>query len=595
MKQLDEESIEEIIQDPLTRAAAAEALAQIRAARELKIPNADGLDTIAEMMGRERGEFWVDSLKHAGQLETFVAALRTRGLAVKSWVVNSTNSTFDPKGLMHFLGQADTFRCKIRVGGMVKGSGILVGPSSALTAWHVIAVAPPENAATASDIVIELADGRTIPAVSLAVSSPCGNVEWPPENGRAPKSDDEVEGHHDVALLRLKEPVGIHLTFASLASPAYEFGGRAAVVLVSHPDGEWRGVEFAKLCKLRRNLNARWGYDTDSNRGGSSGGGCFDNKFSLAGIHQGRAEGGGRLVPLIRFDNLVRQAITDDETPDSLWSLDGTPDSGLVVGRDAFFKGYHAAMRGPSRIRGLWIRRIDLQHDVSGLPFSFEILEKLVARSPTSRLMRVSFDVIVHDLPDEIARRAAVAGLVVDAPEAKLGAGLEDTEPEAVIADRSRRLAQSLEDKARALNVRLWVFFDHPSAAFGDESRWALTAFVDQAMRCEHLRIALAGYEAIQMPGDEFQESSDGVGVGAPGFMVEYLADVTAMDVSNLIKKAAGDMHRTISPERVDEWVKEALKGLQPINNRYDSILRAEIAQRLQPKLKQLRDEGVQA
>ena len=82
MEQLDEESIEQIIRDPQTRVAAAEALAQIRAARELTIPNAEGLDAIAEMMGRERGEFWVDSLKHAGQLETFVAALRSRGLAV---------------------------------------------------------------------------------------------------------------------------------------------------------------------------------------------------------------------------------------------------------------------------------------------------------------------------------------------------------------------------------------------------------------------------------------------------------------------------------------------------------------------------------
>jgi len=594
MEQLDEESIEKIIQDPQTHGAAAEALAQIRAAREQSIPNAEALDTISEMMGRERGEFWVDSLKHAGQLETFVAVLRSRGLAVKSWVVNSTDSMFNDKELKHFLDRADTFRCKIRVGGMVKGSGILVGPSSVLTAWHVIAVAAPNDAATASDIVIELADGRMIPAVPLPVSSPCGDVEWPPEGGRAPKSDDEVEDRHDVALLRLKQPVGIHLTFASLASPAYAFGGRAAVVLVSHPDGEWQGVEIARLRKLR-NLTARWGYDTDGTRGGSSGGGCFDTKFSLAGIHQGRAEGGGRLVPLIRFDSRVRQAITDDETPQLLWSLDGTPDGGLVVGRDAFFKGYHAAMRGPSRVRGLWIRRIDLQHDVSGLPFSFEMLEKLVARSPACRLVRASFDVIVHDLPDEIARRAAVAGLVVDAPEAKLGVGLEDTEPEAVIADRSRRLALSLEDKARALNVRLWVFFDHPSAAFGDESRWALTAFVDQAMRCEHLRIALAGYEAIQMPGDEFQESFDAQGDGAPGFMVEYLADVKATDVRNLIKTAARDMHRTISPERVDEWVKEALKGLQPINNCYDSILRVEIAQRLQAKFKQLRDEGVQA
>src|ERR1043165_2203394 len=396
MEQLDEESIEAIVQEPQNRTAAAEALAQIRAARELTIPNADGLDIIAGMLGRERGEFWVDTLKRAGQLETFVAALRSRGLAVQSWDVKSDDVMFKPEELQRFLGRVDNFRCKILVGGEVKGSGILVGPSSALTAWHVIGVDEPRNPKTAPDIAIELADGRKIAALPLPVSSPCGDVEWPPVGGRAPKSDAEVKDRHDVALLRLKEAVGLHLTFASLASPAYEFGGRAAVVLVSHPNGTWQGVEITKLRKLR-NLTARWGYDTDGTSGGSSGGGGFDNKYSLTGIHQGRAQGGGRLVPLIRFDSTVRQAIIDDETPQLLWSLDGTPDTGLVVGRDAFFRGYHAAMRGPSRVRGLWIRRVALQHDVAGLPFSFEMLDKLVARSPACRLMRVSFDAIVHD------------------------------------------------------------------------------------------------------------------------------------------------------------------------------------------------------
>lgn len=593
MRHLDEESIEQIIQDPETQTVAAEALAQIRETRESTIPNAAALDACAALLGQERGNFWVYTLKNLGHMETFVAALRGRGLAVNGWELNAADIQFDKEKLRFFLGQVDTFRCKIRVGGEVKGSGILVGPSSALTAWHVVANAAPDVPLAATDIAIELADGRTIPAVPLPVSSPCGDVEWPPGGGRIPKSDEEVHERHDVALLRLREPAGIHLSYAPLASPAYAYGGPAAVVLISHPNGEWNGVEFAKLRKLR-NLTARWGYDVQGNLGGSSGGGCFDTRFSLAGIHQGRAGSGGRLVPLIRFDSSVRQAIAEDVTPQVLWSLDGTPDSDVVVGRDAFFKGYHAAMQGPQRVRGLWIRRIDLQHDVSGLPFSYELLAKLVARTLACRLMRVSFDVIIHDLPDEIARRAAVAGLAVMAPETHVGVGLDHTEPEAVVADRSRRLAQSLEDKATALNIRLWVFFDHPSAAFGDELRWALTAFVDQAMRCDHLRVVLAGYEAVQMPGEEFQQSYQAQGNGGAGFMVEYLADLQPSDVRNLIESAASQMDRPITPERVTEWTNEALQGLISINNRYDSKLRAEIGRRLQPKFQQLRDEGKQ-
>lgn len=594
MEHIDEERIAQIIQDPQTRAAAAEALAQIRATREADIPSAEGLDSVATYLKRDRGDFWIEQLKAKDQLGTFAAALRSRGLEVNAWTPDWKQVMFDNQKLASFLQQVDTFRCKISVGGMVKGSGTLVGPSSALTAWHVISTSAPGAPAANADITVELANGRTISAVILPVSSPCGDVEWPPGGGRLPKSDEELHDRHDVALLRLKEPVGIRLSYAPLASPAYAFGAPAQVVLVSHPEGEWRGVEIARLRKLK-NLTARWGYDVTGTSGGSSGGGCFDTGLALTGIHQGRAKTGGRLVPLIRFDSSVRQAIADDVAPEVLWSLDGTPDSELIVGRDGFFKGYHAAIQGPKRVRGIWIRRVDLQNDVSGLPFSYKLLAGLVARSSTTRLMRVSFDVIVDDLPQELARRAVAEGLAVSAPDAAPGVNLDHTEPEAVAADRSHRIAQSLEEAARAQKVILWVFFDHPSALFGDDLRWALTAFVNQAMRCEHIRIVLAGYEAMQMPGSLFQERYDADGKGEPGLMVEYLTDVHRSDVKNLIVMAAQDLGRKISDERVDEWVAEVLKDLKPVNRYYDSKFRSEIAQRLQPKIKQLRDEEKQA
>ncbi len=591
----DEMDIERVIRDQTTRAQAAEALAQIRMGREGEIPSAEGLDAAADLVGMDRSEFWVAMLKRKHCLATFVAALRVRGLAIQSWMLDDQQVFFDLQKLQSFLGRVETFRCRIRVAGIVKGSGILVGPSSVLTAWHVTAMAGPgDMPATQPDIDVVLTDGRAIPAIVLPISSPCGTIEWPPDHGRAPKSDDEVHDRHDVALLRLKKPVGIHLAFAALASPPYQYRGPEAVMLISHPEGGWRGVEFAQLRKLR-NVTARWGYNVQGNRGGSSGGGCFDTSFSLAGIHQGRAEGIGRLVPLIRFDRIVRQVIADDEIPEKLWSLDGTPDSGLVVGRDAFFIGYHASMRGPARTRGLWIRRVDLKQDVSGLPFSFEMLGKLVARSPDTRLIRVSFDTVVHDLPGEIARRARESGVQIEAPEAMSGVGADQTEPEAMVADRSRQLAQALDGRAAELGIRLWVFFEHPSVVFGDESRWALTAFVDQALRLERLRIALAGYEAVQMPGTQFETRLDAEGEGAPGLMVEYLTDVSEVDVRNLIEAAARDMGRTISSERVQEWTDEALNGLHMVNGRYDSVLRTEIAARLQPRLQQLRDERAPA
>ena len=582
---MSDEDIEDAVRDHPMQAA--EALARIRVGRESELPSGDGLDATADQFGVERAKFWVQLLKLKQSLATFASALQMTGVLEAIYKIPPEASMFDPKALTRFFDRLDSFRCTVRVDGNFRGSGILVGPSSALTAWHVTAVAAPrDQQIPVPTIEVELADRRRIGAeVVQPSSSPCGENEW---KGQAPKLDDEVAQWHDVALLRLKQPAGIHLAFAALASPPSELRALAAIMLVSYPDGEWKGVEYAKLRRLYPKLTARWGYDVQAAEQGSSGGGCFDTSLRLAGIHQAGAVGGGRLVPLIRFDGLVRTAIEEDETPDMLWSLDGTPDSSLVVGRDAFFTGYQAAMR-EARARGLWIRRIDLTNDVSGLPFSFELLSKLVARSVDTRLVRVSFDAMVNDLPTEVARRATEAGVAVDAPAARSGVAQDQTEPEAVIADRSRLLAQALDAKARSMGVRLWVFFDHPSLTFGDEARWALTAFVDQAMRLDSLRVALAGFEAVQMPGEQFEHRFEAQRGGGPGLMVEYLTHVRRVDVINLIKAAAKDMGRPISPERVEEWTDEALQGLASVNERYDSAHRATVAARLQPKLQALR------
>lgn len=582
----NEDDIEAVVNNADNRVKVADALAQIRAGQDDELPAADGLDALVPP-GGDRGKFWVRALKVYGCLATFAAALQAKGFAIQAWDLTPHQVKWDSEKLRAFLGRAASFRCLIRVDGQIKGSGVLVGPSSALTAWHVTAVDAPGNPPSKSRIEVILADGRVIDAVQLPGSSPCGDMEWPPATGRAPKNDLEVKDRHDVALLRLSQVAGINLSFATLASPAYEYAGPASVVLISYPQGQWDGVEFSNLRKLR-NLSCRWGYDVRATSGGSSGGGCFDTSFSLFGIHQGRVASGGRLVPLIRFDPIVRQAIEDDETPERLWSLDGTADSGVVVGRDGFFVAYHAAMRGSKRIRGLWVKRVDLSQDVAGMPFTFELLERLVARSASVRAIRVSFDTVVRDLPAEIARRAREIGLEINTPEALAGVGEGQSEPEAVVADRSRRLVDALNEQARRGGFSLWIFFEHPSAAFGDEARWSLAAFVDRAMRVEHLRIALAGFEAVQMPGQSFENVSETLNDGPTGLMIEYLVGVKRVDVLNVINLAAQELGVQISTERANEWAEEALDGLTPVNDYYDSELRAKIASRLKVLILQL-------
>ena len=361
------------------------------------------------------------------------------------------------------------------------------------------------------------------------------------------------------------------------------------MVLVSYPNGNFDGIEVAKIRRLKPKMVARWAYEVQAAQAGSSGGGCFNSGFRLAGVHQGRSDLGGRLVPLRRFDALVRAAIEDDVAPEYLWSLDGTPDSSLVVGRDAFFSGYQATLR-TTRARGIWVRRVDLNNDVSGLPFSFDLLSKLVSRSVNARVIRVSFDAVVDDFAAEVARRATEAGIAVGVPVARDGVGVAQTQPEAVIADRCRVLAQELDAQARGLGLTLWIFFDHPAVAFGDEARWAVAAFVDQVLRLNNLRIALAGFEAIQMPCRQFENRFEAEGDGAPGLMLEFLTHVLRSDVTTLIEAAARDLHRTVSVERIAEWTDEALNGLSQVNDQYDSAQRRVIGERLQPLLQKLRD-----
>jgi hypothetical protein len=568
---------------------AEKALAQLRMSFTTDMPDLDGLRVGAAMLNQQLEETWVDALRRRGLIDAFVLALNGEGIGLTPKEVPADDTNWPRKPTAAFLHHSDTFRCRILRNGQPSGSGVLVGPSTVLTAWHVIAVAPPKQPQQpAPRIEVELADGRRIEA---AVPARFEQLSTPEEyDSRLPGDDAAFGEQNDVALLLLKEPAGIHFAFAKFASPAYAYPGRAAMALVHYPRGQDHGVAFGAFRAIR-GLTARWGHNLTA-EGGSSGGGCFDTRFRLVGIHQGRRpSGGGRLVPAVRFPAALLECIAADETPDTVWSLDGTVRGDLVIGRDAFFHAYAAARRKP-RARGLWIKRTDLTRDVSGLPFSYRLLERMVARSPNVRLLRISFDAVMADLPDEIARRAAEAGFPVAAPIAQDGVGLTHTQEEAVISDRSRRLAIALEAAALAQEVQLWVYFDHPAIAFGDQPRWAIASFVDQSIRMDSLRIAIGGYEAVQMPGQQFVTPFEADGDGPPGLMIEYLTGFTRTDVRALIRRAAEDIRRTISDERVDEWTDEALHGLPHVSGVYDGWRGTTVSERLQPRLAQLNGDG---
>jgi hypothetical protein len=241
-------------------------------------------------------------------------------------------------------------------------------------------------------------------------------------------------------------------------------------------------------------------------------------------------------------------------------------------------------MRSSERAKGIWIRRTNLR-DTSGLGFTFQIIERLVARSRTTRLVRISFDTLIEDHPEEIARRVREANIDVQAPTPAHGVGHNETEPEAVAADRSRRLASLINDQARERGIVLWLFFDHPNVLFGDEPRWAVTAFADQALKLDSLRVIIAGYEAVQMAGERFQQLQDATGPGGPGRIIEYLNGFSLGEVADSIVAAIEGSGCSISEDRALELAEEAVEGLVSTGGRYSSWMAGTVDEWLRPRI----------
>ncbi len=566
--------------------AASEALAALTFADTGPPLHPAALDAVAVMFHRAKGVFWVEQIIERGRLASFAAALATQGVAIDFGVVDLGANNFDPLRLATFIPEAQRFRCRIMRGNQIVGSGVLVGPTTVLTAWHVIAeLAPGHDQAPWSSIDVLLSDGNTVSALlPPQFASSCSLREY---QGHMPANDDEIVDQHDIAVLRLERPAGALLGTASLPPTPAAYATNAGLLLVHYPNATDQGIGLGAMTRIR-NLTARWSH-TVGTRGGSSGGGCFDSSFTLAGIHQGKnGMAQGRLVPTACFHATLRAVIDADVAPPRMWSLDGTPDGDLVIGRQTVFAGFAAARAETGRVRGVRVKRADASAGLSGLGFTFLMLERLVARSPTTRCCRISFEVLVPDLADEIARRVTDAGIPTLSLPTAGAVSISETATEAVGMDRSRRVADAIDRAAGELGIQLWLFIDHPMVAFGTEIRTALEAFVDQVLRLPRLRLMIVGYEAVAMPGLEFDVLPYPPGDGAPGLLTDVITGFGESDVRLFLMDAARAAGRSVSAERFDELIELGLSGVENINGVYAPWLAQEVAERLRPKVRKM-------
>ncbi len=541
---------------------------------------AAGLTAAAKMFGRDVGDFWVEQLQGRSALESFARALSVRGIAIDFGALDLSSSNIDPVALAKFMPAATAFRCRIWKDGQIAGSGTLIGPTLVMTAWHVIARAAPDQPQEPwPAIAVELSDGRKLGAIMPpVVASPVSLDEYA---NRMPANDDGFGECSDVAVLRLQRPAGALLGAAAMPRAPAGYKPSAAVLIIHYPDGQDVGIGIGSMGKIR-GLTARWSHSVAA-APGSSGGGCFDASLTLAGIHQGKdPRGAGRLVPTARFFANVRDAAIADQAPPRMWSLDGTPEGDYVIGRQAFFEAY-ALARGQARVRGVRVKRADAAGDLAGLSFSFAMLAAMTARSPETRQCRISFETLIPDLADDIISRAKTAGVDVAPIMDEQGVAQGQSAPEAVGADRGRRAATAIDAKAAELGLQLWFFIDHPAIAFGDGMRAALEGFIDQALKLPQLRLVVAGFEAVAVPGLEFPVPPSPPDIGAPGLMTDYITGFGESDVRLFLADASAAAGKPLSAERTNELVAQGLAGIANVNGIYDPWAAAKVAAQLRP------------
>jgi hypothetical protein len=528
-----------------------------------------GIEAAARLIGRNTEDLAADELERRGLLRSFMGAMNSLGVKLDADDAGIADANFKSPLLEAFLPRGRAFRCRVFVNGAFSGSGCLVSPSLVLTAGHVIVNAwPATPPPTYAPIEVELSDGtrRRAGKEPEYISLPT-ELEF---KGQLPADEAGFTGYNDSALIRLERPDGMRLGFADLPPECSLPKPGAAILLLHYPQGVDEVVGFGGISKVR-GITSRWNYTVKA-APGSSGGPCFNTKFALAGLHQGRWAPGARLVPASLFLASIREKVDRDIAPPAPWSLDGTAHGPLVIGRDLFFEAVAGATGPTSRVRGVRVKRRDVSQGSTGLAFSLEMLKLTLARNPgTHRTLHVTFDAPIADLFDEIRRRAAAVNIDVLAAEAGAGARVGETTLEANFNDRAATLAAQLNAVAESSQQLIWCLFENPLAGLGDAEHLAFEAFLAAALRQPRLRVVATGFETISTPGEEFSNAGVANTDGAPGVVVEYFGLFDRRDVEQLLTRACADFEVDVAPAVIVDRVNQILQGLNVTNLRYST------------------------
>lgn len=559
--------------------------------------NLDGIAAAARFVGMTTAEMLAATLDQRHWSEGFVAFLAAHarpldGAAFAATVARLMRDSvsaagdlvdirFDEAELAAFALRSKSFRCRIRVGAKVVGSGALVSPRLVITAQHVLAAAE----AAPGQIRVVGPDGKSH-AATVAFASPPHADEL---TGGLPPADAAAT-HCDVALLRLDQPLGRRFAQVDLPLAPVPAAGKSPFVLVHFPGGEATGISFGEIDRssataLRYPHSAR-------TAGGSSGGPGFDSRFRFLGLHQGPLRKVKRIIPFEQFCTHAdfRARIDGDRQMRYLWSLDGSPEGHLVIGRQLFCEALAAMTAGevPS-LRGIAVRRKKLD-DPTGLGFSHDLLMAWLDGA-AHRVLRVPTGLEVADLVGRLHTEAfASSAAPAAAPAAAPGVRADETTLVAHDADRARALAAALEAQAQAEGRMLWIFFENPPSGLLQETQVQFEHLVDELMARPSVRVVLAGFETYKIAETLYETLGEARNSPRPGLLAEYVGTFTSADVRFTADEMARTMGYNWAAEVLDRIVRLALAGLGVAGGVYGAAALPAVAAKLRDEAR--REEG---
>jgi hypothetical protein len=518
------------------------------------------------------------TLRHRGLLVAFEMAMEHQGHPLMPEADPTTRPDWSDHiavdtWLKH-APQAERALCRIYVDNTYRGTGCLVGPTTVLTAWHVIGAAATSSEGSAdqrTEVVVELSDTkRWRAAVPALYWSECTAEEL---EGEPPALGADYNNHHDVALLRLPDSTGRHLGYVDVLSTEAATSARpvpGVMVLAHFPQGLDRGFGIGRVQQVAA-IPARLQHDVTT-AAGSSGGACFDRAFTFLGVHQGVRGPFGYLVPAAQFRDDLVEFVERDIAPSEVWRV---PDDGsLVVGRDQLALAVRAAYDDGSMARGVWVRRRDMASAPAPLVQTRLILKDLVAR-------RGRRDLVLHvpvaqasaDLLAAVRLQAGIAGLELTPYAPSQGVTTDQAAAEGVARSNAAMLVRSIGAEAARAGAVVWLVIDGSEDIISEAARIAVEALVTEALTQPQVRLAIVGFEDAQLIRREFNTVGESVGAGEVGLLSEWVGTFVREDVVGLFRAAATDLGFSWPDGALDQAVDTCLSGHPAINGSYPSAV----------------------